>query len=66
MVVTPDVDLDAIVEQIRVQANKLPRADITEKALSHSYCVVVNSMDEVVKFSNAYAPEHLIVNVEDA
>ena len=66
LVVTPDVDLYAIVEQIRVQANKLPRADITEKALSHSYCVVVNSMDEVVKFSNAYAPEHLIVNVEDA
>ena len=33
--------------------------------MSHTYCVVVKDMDEVVKFSNAYAPEHLIVNVED-
>jgi len=65
LVVTPDVNVERIVEEVRVQANKLPRADITEKALSHSYCVVVKDMDEVVKFSNAYAPEHLIVNVED-
>ena len=65
LVVTPDVNVERIVEEVRVQANKLPRADITEKALSHSYCVVVKDIDEVVKFSNAYAPEHLIVNVED-
>lgn len=65
LVVTPDVNVENIVEEVRVQANKLPRAEITEKALSHSYCVVVKDMDEVVKFSNAYAPEHLIVNVED-
>ena len=65
LVVTPDVNVENIVEEVRVQANKLPRAEITEKALSHSYCVIVKDMDEVVKFSNAYAPEHLIVNVED-
>ncbi|CAL6315936.1 unnamed protein product [Bathycoccus prasinos] len=65
LVVTPDVNVERIVEEVRVQANKLPRADITEKALRHSYCVVVKDIDEVVKFSNAYAPEHLIVNVED-
>ena len=54
LVVTPDVNVERIVEEVRVQANKLPRADITEKALSHSYCVVVKDIDEVVKFSNAY------------
>ena len=48
------MNVENIVEEVRVQANKLPRRR-SQKALSHSYCVVVKDMDEVVKFSNAYA-----------
>ena len=44
----------------------LPRSDITAKALGHSYAVVVPDIAAACEFSNAYAPEHLIVNVEDA
>ena len=65
LVVTPDVDLDAITAQVAAQAAKLPRAEITAKALAHSYAVVVKDLAEAAKFSNSYAPEHLIVNVED-
>ena len=48
------------------QAAALPRSEITAKALGHSYAVVVKDLAEACAFSNAYAPEHLIVNVEDA
>jgi histidinol dehydrogenase len=65
LVVTPDVDLDAITAQVAAQAAKLPRAEITAKALAHSYAVVVKDLAEAATFSNSYAPEHLIVNVED-
>jgi histidinol dehydrogenase len=66
LVVTPDVDLDAIVSAVAKQAAALPRSEITAKALGHSYAVVVKDLAEACAFSNAYAPEHLIVNVEDA
>ena len=66
LVVTPDVDLDAIVAAVARQAKALPRSEITAKALGHSYAVVVKDLAEACAFSNAYAPEHLIVNVADA
>mmetsp|Transcript_13522 Transcript_13522/g.22114 ORF Transcript_13522/g.22114 Transcript_13522/m.22114 type:complete len:499 (-) Transcript_13522:43-1539(-) len=66
LVVTPDVDLDAIVAAIATQAAALPRAEITAQALGHSYAVVVKDIAEACTFSNGYAPEHLIVNVENA
>lgn len=41
----------------------LPRKEIARQALEKSFALVVNSLDEAVKFSNEYAPEHLIINV---
>ena len=66
LVTFPDVDLKAITDQVAEQARNLPRADITAKALGHSYAVVVDDMAAACDFSNRYAPEHLIVNVENA
>lgn len=66
LVVTPDVDLDAITAAVAEQAAALPRSEITSKALGHSYAVVVRDLAEACVFSNGYAPEHLIVNVENA
>lgn len=66
LVVTPDVDLAALRAAVARQAAALPRADITAKALSHSYAVVVPTMQAACAFSNRYAPEHLIVNVDAA
>ena len=65
LVTFPDVDLKAITDQVAEQARNLPRADIA-KALGHSYAVVVDDMAAACDFSNRYAPEHLIVNVENA
>lgn len=66
LVVTPDVDLDGICAAVSKQAAALPRAEITAKALTHSYAVVVDDLAAACAFSNSYAPEHLIVNVENA
>ena len=66
LVTFPDVDLKAITDAVAEQARNLPRADITAKALGHSYAVVVDDMAAACDFSNRYAPEHLIVNVENA
>jgi len=66
LVTFPDVNLKAITDAVAKQASELPRAEITSKALGHSYAVVVEDMAAACKFSNRYAPEHLIVNVENA
>jgi histidinol dehydrogenase len=43
----------------------LPRAEIAKKAIDHSYILIVNNLDEAMQFSNAYAPEHLILATEN-
>ncbi|MBH1960487.1 MAG: histidinol dehydrogenase [Flavobacteriia bacterium] len=51
---------------VKEQLRDLPRADIAEKAFENSFSVVLNSIDECVQFSNIYAPEHLILAIENA
>ena len=52
-------------DAIRTQLAALPRKDITEKALSHSRIIVLRSEQEVVDFTNMYAPEHLIIQTKN-
>eukprot|EP01024_Parvocaulis_polyphysoides_P025833 TRINITY_DN23494_c0_g1_i4.p2 TRINITY_DN23494_c0_g1~~TRINITY_DN23494_c0_g1_i4.p2 ORF type:complete len:479 (-),score=66.50 TRINITY_DN23494_c0_g1_i4:201-1637(-) len=66
LVALPDVNLEKIYEQVEQQCNALPRSEITKQALSHSFVIKVGSKEEAIAVSNLYAPEHLIVNVEDA
>lgn len=63
-------DCEEMVPKVKVaideQLSVLPRKEIAEQALNNSLSVVLNSMDECIDFSNAYAPEHLILSMEDA
>ncbi len=43
----------------------MPRRDMMLKSLSHSRIILLSNLDEVMDFSNAYAPEHLIINHAD-
>jgi histidinol dehydrogenase len=52
--------------EIISQLERLSRADIASEALAHSRIIVVEDIDNAVQISNAYAPEHLILQVEDA
>ncbi|EIE26673.1 histidinol dehydrogenase [Coccomyxa subellipsoidea C-169] len=66
LVALPGVDLAAVEDEVDRQCDALPRGDVARKALSHSCIVVAKDKAEAANFSNMYAPEHLIVNVEDA
>ncbi|KAI8880426.1 histidine biosynthesis trifunctional-protein [Backusella circina FSU 941] len=62
---TPE-HLAAIEDEVHKQAMALPRVDIIRKSIAHSYSLSVKTVDEAMAFSNAYAPEHLIVHLENA
>jgi len=54
-----------IAEDVLAEAAKqvpvLPRAEIVKQALENSYIVITKTLHEAMDFSNAYAPEHLIL-----
>ncbi|MFC0322415.1 histidinol dehydrogenase [Gallibacterium melopsittaci] len=67
ILVTPSQTLAEQTEQaIAEQLALLPRAETAEKALSHSRIIIAQDLVQCVEISNAYAPEHLIVQVENA
>lgn len=45
---------------------RLPRQEMMRKSLSHSHVILLNDYDEIMRFANEYAPEHLIINTADA
>ena len=61
-----ETDLGAIEDELHKQANALPRVDIVRGAIDHSVTFIVQSRDEAVALSNRYAPEHLILQTENA
>ena len=58
--------LGAIETELNAQANALPRVDIVRGAIEHSVTLVVEDIVEAMQLSNQYAPEHLILQVENA
>jgi histidinol dehydrogenase len=48
------------------KASEFSRNNIVESSLEHSYILVADSRESAVKFSNEYAPEHLIINMQNA
>lgn len=57
--------IDKVKNEVEKQLAVLPRKEITEKSLSHSKLILVNSIDEAIEMSNEYAPEHLIIETKD-
>lgn len=54
-----------VVDAIQQQLSELSRKDITAKALEHSRIIVLKDEQEVIAFTNMYAPEHLIIQTEN-
>lgn len=61
-----EAQLGAIEDELHRQANALPRVDIVRGAIEHSITLSVETIEEAMTLSNQYAPEHLILQVEDA
>jgi len=66
LVATSDFDFNSLNKELEMQLSKLPRKEITQVALDQSYIIETETLDEAFSFSNEYAPEHLIVNIENA
>lgn len=65
LVTASEAVVEPVVKAIRKQVERLPRKEITEKALSHSRVIVLRNQEEVIDFTNQYAPEHLIIQTRD-
>ncbi len=50
--------------EIEVQRGRLSRRAILDRSLMASRCLVVSGLDQAMDVANAYAPEHLILQVE--
>nr|ABL63163.1 tri-functional histidine biosynthesis protein [Parastagonospora avenae f. sp. tritici] len=61
-----EAQLAVIEDELHKQANALPRVDIVRGAIEHSLTLAVGTIQEALELSNQYAPEHLILQVEEA
>jgi histidinol dehydrogenase len=52
--------------ELDIQLANLPRKEIAAQALKNSRAILFETIDECVNFNNLYAPEHLILAVENA
>lgn len=53
------------IEETEKQLKELPRNEFAKEALKNSHFILLNSLDEALEFSNLYAPEHLILALDD-
>ena len=66
ILITTSVELQQAVKvEVERQLALLPRKEIAEESLANSKLIVVDSMAEAIELTNAYAPEHLIIETED-
>ena len=52
-------------KELQAQLSVLPRKEIALEALQNSRAIVFDSLETCIAFSNCYAPEHLILAVEN-
>lgn len=65
LITTSESKLHEIQQEVDRQLKALPRKDMAAKSLENSCYVLVKDAAEAIALSNAYAPEHLILQVKD-
>jgi histidinol dehydrogenase len=65
LITTSEQVLLDVQAEVNRQLELLPRKTIAEKALENSTLVLVKDQKEAIALSNAYAPEHLIIQTKD-
>ena len=64
-VTTNEAMIDKVQTAVNEQVATLPRKEIAKKALENSRSILLKTEQEVVDLINAYAPEHLILAVQN-
>ena len=54
-----------VMAEVERQLAELPRREIAAKSLENSKLILVKDLDEALELTNAYAPEHLIIETEN-
>lgn len=65
MITTSENMANLVSAEVERQLNLLPRKEIAEKSLQYSKLIIVRDTEEAVEITNEYAPEHLILAVDD-
>lgn len=58
--------VDLVQAELDLQLTALPRQAFAFKALENSKAIVVEAREDAIQMINAYAPEHLILSVDNA
>jgi histidinol dehydrogenase len=58
--------LEEVQAAIKEQVELLPRKEIAQAALENSLAILLKTSKEIIQFINEYAPEHLILNLNNA
>ena len=66
LVTTSATLAEAANQEVITALEDLPRREIMYQSLQHSRVILVTDLDEAVAVSNVYAPEHLIMQIENA
>lgn len=66
LITTSQNIIDNVQTELEKQLKQLARRDIAAKALDNSKLILVKNIDDAVALSNAYAPEHLIIQTSDS
>ena len=66
LVTTSSALAEATATQLETQMQRLGRADTLRKSIEHARLFVVDTLDTAIEVSNAYAPEHLLLQVANA
>jgi histidinol dehydrogenase len=61
LITTSETLTQAVKREIEHQLSDLPRRRLAEQSLRHSRIVLLKNDDEMMDFTNQYAPEHLII-----
>ncbi|HEX4970270.1 MAG TPA: histidinol dehydrogenase [Steroidobacteraceae bacterium] len=66
LITTSSAFAEATVAEVEAQMRKLGRIDTLRQSIEHARLFVVDTLDTALEISNAYAPEHLILQVANA
>ena len=57
--------INAVQAALEIQLAALPRQDFARQSLENSQAILVENLDQALEWANIYAPEHLILAVDD-
>jgi phosphoribosyl-ATP pyrophosphohydrolase/phosphoribosyl-AMP cyclohydrolase/histidinol dehydrogenase len=61
-----DKKIAQVEAEVQKQGLALPRVDIVRVSIPKSFILKTNGLSEAIDFSNRYAPEHLILHIDNA